>query len=163
LCSSGIAEPRAALRKLLTDPMPSVRLRASLALAQAMDAKAVSTLIALLADLSGEQGKEGESFLTDLAGELAPKVTPGTDQGTRPGARRDGPRIRGRVVAAHRGPRAARGGQEPHPHRGRPPEGREPHREARGRRLRDPPAGREGPAGDGRQDHAAAQAGLAPP
>jgi HEAT repeat protein len=87
LCSSGIAEPRAALRKLLTDPMPSVRLRASLALAQAMDAKAVSTLIALLADLPADQNKEVEGFLTDLAAEQAPKVPTGTDQVSREKAR----------------------------------------------------------------------------
>jgi HEAT repeat protein len=87
LCQSGIAEPRATLRKLLTDPMPSVRLRASLALARASDAKAVSTLIALLADVSGEQARDVEGFLTELAGEQAPRVSPGTDQASREKAR----------------------------------------------------------------------------
>jgi len=91
LCASGIAEPRAILRKLLTDPAPSVRLRASLALAQAYDAKAVSTLIALLADLPTEQGKEVESFLNDLAGDQAPKVALGTDDLSRQKAVTPGP------------------------------------------------------------------------
>ncbi len=79
LCQSGIAEPRATLRKLLLDPAPSVRLRASLALAQASDAKAVSTLIALLPDLPTAQAQEVESFLTELAGDQAPKAPVGVD------------------------------------------------------------------------------------
>jgi HEAT repeat protein len=79
LCQSGIAEPRATLRKLLLDPAASVRLRASLALAQASDAKAVSTLIALLPDLPTAQAQEVESFLTELAGDQAPKVQVGAD------------------------------------------------------------------------------------
>jgi HEAT repeat protein len=87
LCQSGIAEPRATLRKLLNDPMPSVRLRASLALAGAHDAKAVSTLIALLPDLPAEAAREVESFLSDLAGEQAPKVPAGTDEVARQRAR----------------------------------------------------------------------------
>src|SRR5258707_762292 len=57
LCSNGNAEPRATLRKLLADPTPTVRLRAALALAQARDAKAVSTLIALLGELPVTQGR----------------------------------------------------------------------------------------------------------
>src|SRR5207249_4929588 len=77
LCAGGIAEPRAALRKLLIDPAPSVRLRAGLALAQAHDAKAVSTLIALLPDLPPESAREVENYLNDLAGEQAPKVVVG--------------------------------------------------------------------------------------
>lgn len=87
LCASGNAEPRATLRKLLSDPMPSVRLRASLALAQISDAKAVSTLITLLADLPPEQAREVESYLGDLAGDLAPKVPPGSDELSRQKAR----------------------------------------------------------------------------
>jgi hypothetical protein len=79
LCQSGIAEPRATLRKLLMDPAPSVRLRASLALSHAYDAKAVSTLIALLPDLPTAQAQEIESFLTELAGDQAPKVQVGAD------------------------------------------------------------------------------------
>jgi HEAT repeat protein len=87
LCQSGIAEPRATLRKLLTDPAASVRLRASLALAHASDAKAVSTLIALLADLPNAQAQEVEGFLNELAGELAPKAPLGTDDTSKQKAR----------------------------------------------------------------------------
>lgn len=87
LCANGVAEPRATLRKLLQDPMPSVRLRASLALAQAHEAKAVSTLITLLADLPEAQGKEVESFLVELAGEQAPKVALAADDVSRQKAR----------------------------------------------------------------------------
>jgi HEAT repeat protein len=74
LCAGGIPEPRETFRKLLADPKPSVRLQAALALGRASDPKAVSTLITLLPDLPMEQVKEIESFLSDLAGELAPKV-----------------------------------------------------------------------------------------
>jgi HEAT repeat protein len=84
LCQNGIAAPRPLLRKLLTDPMPSVRLRASLALAAAADAKAVSTLIALLAEVPPEQAREVEAYLNDLAGDLAPKTVPlGPDEASR--------------------------------------------------------------------------------
>jgi HEAT repeat protein len=83
ICSTGKAEPRATLRKLLGDPSPSVRLRASFALAAANDAKAVSTLVTLLTDLPLEQGKEVETYLNELAGELAPKVTLGADETSR--------------------------------------------------------------------------------
>jgi HEAT repeat protein len=81
LCQGGVAEPRATLRKLLFDPAPSVRLRAGLALARVSDAKAVSTLISLLGDLSVEQTREVETFLSELASELAPKVPAGTYDG----------------------------------------------------------------------------------
>jgi HEAT repeat protein len=88
LCSSGIAEPRAKLRKLLVDPMPSVRLRASLALAQASDAKAVSTLIALLGELPEAQAREVEGALSDLAGDKIPSGTTfGSDKASREKAR----------------------------------------------------------------------------
>lgn len=73
LCAGGIPEPRAMFRKLLVDPKPSVRLRAALALGQASDPKAVSTLITLLPDVGFEQAKEIDAFLTELAGELTPK------------------------------------------------------------------------------------------
>jgi HEAT repeat protein len=73
LCSNGTAEPRATLRKLLADPTPTVRLRAALALAQARDAKAVSTLIVLLGELPVTQGRYAEEYLTNLAADKAPK------------------------------------------------------------------------------------------
>ncbi|MGL4554634.1 MAG: HEAT repeat domain-containing protein [Gemmataceae bacterium] len=79
LCQGGIPEPRAAFRKLLNDPKPSVRLRAALALAKASDPKAVSTLITLLTDVPIDQAKEVEAYLLEMAGDLSPKV-PLTDE-----------------------------------------------------------------------------------
>lgn len=87
LCSRGTPEPRDKLRKLLGDPAPSVRLKAGLALAQASDSKAVSTLILLLADLPAQQATEVETVLQELAGELGPKVAVGPDQLSREKAR----------------------------------------------------------------------------
>jgi HEAT repeat protein len=80
LCQNGIAEPRATLRKLLLDPSPVVRLRSALALSHANDPKAVSTLIALLADLPPALSRQAEDFLTSLAGEQSPKTALGTDE-----------------------------------------------------------------------------------
>ncbi|MFO0846464.1 MAG: HEAT repeat domain-containing protein [Gemmataceae bacterium] len=87
LTANGSTEPREALRRLLLDPMPSVRLRASLVLARAHDAKAVSTLITLLADLPEPQAREVEEYLKDLAGEQAPKVAYAADARSRERAR----------------------------------------------------------------------------
>ena len=75
LCQNGLAEPRDALRKLLADPKPTVRLRAALALAQARDANSVATLIQLLAELPLAQGRNAEEYLSNLAGDQAAKVT----------------------------------------------------------------------------------------
>src|SRR6185437_14983960 len=61
-----------AVRKLLKDPAPGVRLRAALALAEANDAEAIPVLIELLGVLSAEERKPIEAFLTQLAGEWAP-------------------------------------------------------------------------------------------
>jgi HEAT repeat protein len=83
LCRDGKAEPRAAVRKLLQDPMPSVRLRAALALAQAHDPKAVDTLIALLVELPLEQARTAEEFLSELAAEQAPKEMLAADPAAR--------------------------------------------------------------------------------
>ncbi len=75
LCQNGLAEPRDALRKLLADPKPTVRLRSALALAQARDANAVATLIQLLAELPFVQGRNAEEYLANLAGDQSAKVT----------------------------------------------------------------------------------------
>jgi HEAT repeat protein len=83
LCQGGAAVDPATIRKLLQDPMPSVRLRAALALAQANDPKAVSTLVTLLDELPLSQAREGEEFLTELAGTQAPKATLEGDAETR--------------------------------------------------------------------------------
>src|SRR5205823_6027732 len=77
-------ELRPALRKLLRDPRPTVRLRAALALAAgAHDAKAVSTLITLLADVPTPQARLAEDYLLALAAEQAPKVSLGNDDPAR--------------------------------------------------------------------------------
>src|SRR5438270_845945 len=61
-----------AVRALLKDAKPAVRLRAALSLSAAGDAEAVAVLIDLLADLPPEQRKEAEDVLRELAGEWAP-------------------------------------------------------------------------------------------
>src|SRR6185437_16358042 len=61
-----------ALRPLLKDSAPGVRLRAAMTLAEANDAEAIPVLIDLLADLTPEQRRPVAEFLTQLAGEWAP-------------------------------------------------------------------------------------------
>jgi len=79
--AAGVALARAtppdqvpAVRKLLHDPAPGVRLRTALALAEAHDAEAIPVLIDLLAALPVEQRHRVEEFLQQLAGEWAPAV-----------------------------------------------------------------------------------------
>lgn len=87
---SGVRTPevQAALRKLLGDPRPVVQLRAALALANtARDPKAVSTLIASLADVPLTQARQAEEYLNNLAGDQAPKVSLGADDFSRQKAR----------------------------------------------------------------------------
>lgn len=83
LSGSDRAEPRDTLRKLLQDPVPVVRMRAALALARGHDARAVSTLIALLGELPFAGGKQVEEFLQALAGEQAPQAGLGADEASR--------------------------------------------------------------------------------
>jgi HEAT repeat protein len=70
----------AAVRKLLADPKPTVRLRVALALAERHDAPAVPVLIDLLAELPAAQRRQAEDFLTQLAGEWAVAVPQGEDE-----------------------------------------------------------------------------------
>jgi HEAT repeat protein/outer membrane protein assembly factor BamB len=79
--AAGVALARAtppdqvpAVRNLLKDPAPGVRLRTALALAEAHDAEAIPVLIDLLAELPVEQRRRVEEFLQQLAGEWAPTV-----------------------------------------------------------------------------------------
>ncbi|HZV05734.1 MAG TPA: HEAT repeat domain-containing protein [Gemmataceae bacterium] len=77
LCHNGLSLSileQLPLRELMHDLNPLVRLRASLVLARARDAKAVSTLITLLSELPLDQARQAEEFLTELAGEQAPKT-----------------------------------------------------------------------------------------
>jgi HEAT repeat protein len=78
------AASRNQIRKLLKDPVPIVRLHAALALAQAGEAEAIPTLIALLGQASDKRARDlSLDFLTDLAGTLGPKINPGEDEASR--------------------------------------------------------------------------------
>ncbi len=83
LCQPGNEEPSPAVRKLLQDPKPTVRLRAALALAESRDAKAIDALVALVGELPNVQGRQAEEYLLNLAGEQAPKVQLGNDEAAR--------------------------------------------------------------------------------
>jgi HEAT repeat protein len=83
LCQAANAEPRAALRRLLRDPQPLVRLRLALALAGLKEAEAVAVLIALLTDLPPSECAAAEDYLLTLAGEHAPQVPLGNTDATR--------------------------------------------------------------------------------
>ncbi len=77
LVKGGGLEGLAVVRKLLTDPAPSVRLRVALALAVARDRDGVPVLIDLLATLSGDQLGQIEDVLHQLAGDTSPEVSLG--------------------------------------------------------------------------------------
>jgi HEAT repeat protein len=86
LCHNGLTPSvlvQVPLRKLLQDRNPLVRLRSALALARARDAKAVSTLITLITELPLDQARQAEEYLSELAGEQAPKAALGSDLATR--------------------------------------------------------------------------------
>jgi HEAT repeat protein len=83
LVGTGGAEQWAAVRPLLRDPRPLVRLRVALALAQVRVEEAIPVLIALLGELPPEQARLAEDHLKDLAADQAPKVELGTDESSR--------------------------------------------------------------------------------
>jgi HEAT repeat protein len=87
LARSGNEEVLPALRKLLTDQRPVVRLRVALALAETKDAAAVTTLINVLADLPLPLAKQSEEFLLNLASEQAPKTQLGEAEAARKACR----------------------------------------------------------------------------
>ncbi len=64
-----------ALRKLLDDVAPTVRFRAAEGLLAAKDPAGVPRLIALLAEMPGQQVAQVEDRLQRLAGEQAPNIT----------------------------------------------------------------------------------------
>jgi HEAT repeat protein len=74
LCRGAPPDQAREVRKLLKDPVPSVRQRAALALAQAKDAEAIPILIDLLVEVSAEQRQPIEDCLKQLAGEWAPTL-----------------------------------------------------------------------------------------
>jgi HEAT repeat protein len=88
LCTVPGDDLRATVRSLLKDPRPTVSVRVALALATSgKDPKAVSTLIAGLADVPPAQAKQAEDYLLNLAGDLGPKVALGGDDASRAKAR----------------------------------------------------------------------------
>jgi HEAT repeat protein len=83
-----VSQRRDQLGKLLLDPVPFVRFRAALTLAQANDSQAVSALIGLLGELPDRESCEAiEDFLAELAGEFGPEVQSREDAAARRKAR----------------------------------------------------------------------------
>jgi hypothetical protein len=83
LAKAGLAAQKQAVRKLLQDKDPHVRLHVALALARAKDKDAVPVLIELLAVLPTEQIGPAEDFLYQLSGENLPDAVSGTDDTAR--------------------------------------------------------------------------------
>jgi hypothetical protein len=79
LAKGGGMEGRAAVRKLLTDDAPLIRLRVAHALALAKEKDSIPVLIELLAVLPAEQRGEIEAALYQLAGDSPPKTPGGTE------------------------------------------------------------------------------------
>ncbi len=86
LCKGRADEELPAVRKLLRDPDPSVRMRTAVALAEHGDNSALPVLIALLKDLPLEQVWEVEDLLIHLAGDKAPGERVGNDAASRAAA-----------------------------------------------------------------------------
>lgn len=76
-------EPRAAVRKLLSDADLIVRLRVGLLVAADRQKDAIPVLIDLLGELPQTQGWEVVDFLCGLAPDQAPEATPGDDFASR--------------------------------------------------------------------------------
>jgi hypothetical protein len=83
LCRGNVAGERDAVRKLLEDPDPGVRLRVALALVAARDKEAVPVLIALLGELPANQAWPAEDVLYRLAQDKAPTVPAASDEAGR--------------------------------------------------------------------------------
>jgi hypothetical protein len=83
LCRSGAAGQRPALRKLLDDPEPVVRMRVALCLVALKERATVPVLIALLGELPMNQLWPVEDVLYQLAGDQAPQVALGNDSASR--------------------------------------------------------------------------------
>jgi HEAT repeat protein len=75
LCQTGREEVAGIARKMLGDKNKVVQLRASLALANFRDAKAVDTLIKIMGELPLAEAKQAEEYLVILASEQSPKAT----------------------------------------------------------------------------------------
>ncbi len=83
LAAGGGAEGRSAVRKLLADPMPTVRLRVALAMTMAGDPNGMPALIDLITVLPDDQVGQVEDVLFQLAGETAPDVPLGAKRDER--------------------------------------------------------------------------------
>jgi hypothetical protein len=83
LARAGLAEHLPAVRKLLDDPSPRVRLQVGLALVAARDKEAVAPLIRLLDQLPAAETGLLEDLLYRLAGDKAPTQVAGSDAATR--------------------------------------------------------------------------------
>jgi outer membrane protein assembly factor BamB len=79
LSRAGTNETRDAVRTLLHDPDPGVRLRVALALAGSAERDAVPVLVALLSELPVADAWAAEDFLYRLAGDRAPRAPAGKD------------------------------------------------------------------------------------
>jgi HEAT repeat protein len=79
LCQIGGSAERAAVRPLLKDTKPSVRMQAALSLTELHEAEAMTVLIDLLAELPPEGCRRVEEYLTEFAGEWAVKTPQGGD------------------------------------------------------------------------------------
>ena len=79
LIEGGGIEGRAAVRKLLREDVPSIRLRLALAMARAGEREGVSVLIELLPLLSAEECSQAEEALYQLAGDTAPETPQGAE------------------------------------------------------------------------------------
>jgi hypothetical protein len=83
LCRAKAVGQLPAVRKLLHDSDPLVRLFVALALATNQEKDAIPVLIDLLGQLPPESAWRAEDVLLRLAGEESPAVSLGTDEGTR--------------------------------------------------------------------------------
>jgi HEAT repeat protein len=79
LCQANGRAATAAVRPLLKDPKPTVRLRVALGLVNNYNPEGVPVLIDLLGDLPPVQRKQAEDYLKDLAGEWTVSVPQGND------------------------------------------------------------------------------------
>ncbi len=79
LCQIGGSAERAAVRPLLKDAKPTVRMLAALSLTELHDAEAMTVLIDVIAELPPEGRRRVEEYLNELAGEWAFKTPQGSD------------------------------------------------------------------------------------
>jgi HEAT repeat protein len=76
LCAGRRTDHVEAVRKLLKDAEPAVRLKVAVVLTGSGDADAVPALISLVAELPPEQSAQAEDFLNQLAGAAGPENLP---------------------------------------------------------------------------------------